>query len=91
MLKYFIKTLNIHSYTMAATIIKGIILPAGWDKKGKVQRLAVATQQEEEFLVEDIRQIKKLKPFLRREVEILGILGVNNNKKIIDVRKVNPK
>lgn len=76
---------------MAATIIKGIILPAGWDKRGKVQLLAVATQQEEEFLVEDIRQIKKLKPFLRREVEILGILGAKNNKKIIDVRKIKPK
>ena len=43
---------------MATTIIKGIVVPASWDENGGALALAVATQHEEEYLIEDIGHIK---------------------------------
>ena len=76
---------------MPNILIRGIVIPAGWDKKGNVRALAIATRHEEEHLVEDAGQIKRLTPLLRQEVEILGVLRSVSGRKIIDIRKVNPK
>jgi len=67
--------------------VEGIILPASWDKKGNVVDLAIATRNEEEYLITDRDQVARLKPLLRQEVEIRGILQTQEGKRIIRVKK----
>ena len=54
--------------------IEGLIIPAGWDNKGNVVDLAIATRDETEYLITDNDRVAELKPLLRQEVEIRGIL-----------------
>jgi hypothetical protein len=67
--------------------LEGIILPASWDNKGNVVDLAIATRDEEEYLITDKDQVARLKPLLRQEVEIKGILRTQEGKRIIRVKK----
>lgn len=67
--------------------IEGLLIPAGWDNKGKVIDLAIATQNEQEYLITDKDQVKRLKLFLRQEVEIKGILQTKEGKRFIQVKK----
>ena len=69
--------------------IKGLIVPASWDNKGNVVDLAIATQDEEEYLITDKDQVAKLKQLLRQEVEIKGILQTKEGKRIIQVKRFN--
>ena len=65
--------------------IEGIIIPANWDKHGNVVDLAIATREEEEYLITDQDQVDRLKPLLRQEVEIRGILQTKKGRKVIKV------
>ena len=67
--------------------IEGIIIPANWDNNGNVIDLAIATRDEEEYLITDKDQIARLKPLLRQEVEIEGITQIQEGKRIIKVKK----
>ena len=67
--------------------IKGLIIPAGWDNKGNVVGLAIATRDETEYLITDNDRVAELKPLLRQEVEIRGILQTKEGKKIIKVKR----
>ena len=67
--------------------IEGIIIPANWDEKGNVVDLAIATSDEKEYLITDKDQVARLKPLLRQEVEIRGILRTNKGRKIIQVKR----
>ena len=67
--------------------IEGIIIPTNWDKKGNVVNLAIATRDEEEYLITDKDQIARLKPLLRQEVEIKGILQTKEGRQIIKVKR----
>lgn len=67
--------------------IEGIIIPANWDNNGNVVDLAIATRDEEEYLITDKDQIARLKPLLRQEVEIEGITQIQKGKMIINVKK----
>ena len=67
--------------------IEGLIIPASWDNKGNVVDLAIATQDEEEYLITDKDQVARLKLFLRQEVEIKGILQTKEGKRIIKVKR----
>jgi hypothetical protein len=67
--------------------IEGIIIPANWDNNGNVVDLAIATRDEEEYLITDKDQIARLKSFLRQEVEIEGITQIQKGKRIIKVKK----
>lgn len=66
--------------------IEGIVIPANWDNNGNVVNLAIATRDEEEYLITDKAQIAKLKPLLRQEVEIKGITQLQEGKRIIEVK-----
>jgi hypothetical protein len=66
--------------------IEGLIIPAGWDNKGNVVDLAIATRDEKEYLITDNDRVAELKPLLRQEVEIRGILQTKEGKKIIKVK-----
>jgi hypothetical protein len=67
--------------------VEGIIIPANWDNNGNVVDLAIATRDEEEYLITDKDQIARLKPLLRQEVEIEGITQIQEGKIIIKVKK----
>lgn len=67
--------------------VEGIIIPANWDNKGNVIDLAIATRNEEEYLITDKDQVAILKPLLRQEVKIRGILGTKDGQRIINVKK----
>ena len=67
--------------------VEGIIIPANWDNKGNVVDLAIATRDEKEYLITDKDQVARLKPLLRQEVEIMGILQTLGGKSIIQVKK----
>ena len=67
--------------------VEGIIIPANWDNKGNVIDLAIATRNEEEYLITDKDQVAILKPLLRQEVKIRGILGTKDGQRIIKVKK----
>jgi hypothetical protein len=67
--------------------IEGIIIPANWDKNGNVVNLAIATRDEEEYLITDQDQVDRLKPLLRQEVEIRGILQSKKGRKFITVTR----
>lgn len=66
--------------------VEGLIVPASWDNKGNVVDLAIATRDETEYLITDIDRVAELKPLLRQEVEIRGILQTKEGKKIIKVK-----
>ena len=66
--------------------IKGLVIPAGWDNNGNVVDLAIATRDEEEYLISGKDQVDRLKSLLRQEVEIKGILQTKEGKKIIQVK-----
>ena len=67
--------------------IEGLIIPASWDSKGNVIGLAIATRDEEEYLIADKDQVDRLKQLLRQEVEIKGILATKEGKRIIKVKR----
>ena len=69
--------------------VEGLIIPAGWDNNGNVVNLAIATRNEEEYLITDKDQVAKLKPLLRQEVEVRGILRTQQGKRIIRVKRFN--
>ena len=68
--------------------IEGIIIPANWDEKGNVVDLAIATSDEKEYLITDKNQVARLKPLLRQEVVIKGILKAKEWKDIISVKRL---
>ena len=67
--------------------LEGIIIPANWDNKGNVVDLAIATRDEEEYLITDKDQVARLKPLLRQEVEIKGTLRTKEGRRIIKVKR----
>ena len=50
--------------------IKGIVIPAAWDQNGKIISLAIATDDEQEYLIETRQIFTKLKSLLREEVVV---------------------
>ena len=66
--------------------IEGLIIPANWDEKGNVVDLAIATSDEKEYLITDKDQVARLKPLLRQEVEVKGILRTREGRRIINVK-----
>ena len=68
------------------TRIKGIVIPAAWDQNGKIISLAIATDDEQEYLIETRQIFTKLKSLLREEVVVTGTIRQTEKNKIIDVK-----
>ena len=68
--------------------ISGIIVPVGWDAKGNITGMAIATHKEEEYFIEDDDKNAILRSFLRQEVKITGVLKSQGRKKIIKIKKI---
>jgi hypothetical protein len=69
--------------------IEGIIIPVRWDEDGNSIGVALATSQEEEFLINmESAMGKKLLEFLQKKVRICGsFTTLDNNQKMITIRK----
>ena len=65
--------------------IKGIVIPVDWDEKGNVVAIALSTNDEEEYQIEDKGKGGELKRLLREEIEINGFLSYEKNIKMIRV------
>ena len=68
--------------------IKGIVIPSDWDSNGNVISLAIATRDEEEYIIENHQKLSNLKQLLRKEVVVNGSIKCRNNYKIINVKSI---
>jgi hypothetical protein len=68
--------------------IKGIVVPTGWDSNGNVISLSIATGNEQEYLIENHRQIANLWTLLRQEVVVIGSIKSRKEHMIIKVAKI---
>ncbi len=73
------------------TIIRGIIIPAGWDEKGNIISIAVSTFDEEIYHIDNDDNGRQLMPFIREEVEIKGTIRYKDGIKKIRVDKHTTK
>ena len=69
-------------------MIKGIVVPTDWDSNGNVISLAIATGDEQEYLIENHRQIANLWTLLRQEVVVTGSIRCRKKRKIIRVAEI---
>lgn len=82
---------NVTSKRQPMISVEGIIIASRWDKQGNIVELAIATRNEEEYLVADEDQVTKLKPLLRKEAQVRGILQTKDGKKTINVAEFSQK
>ena len=69
--------------------IEGIIVPVRWDEDGNPIAVALATSQEEEFLINmKSAKARELLELLQKKVRIAGsIAKLDNHKKMITIRR----
>lgn len=66
--------------------IKGIVIPAAWDQDGNIISLAIATNDEQEYLIDTGQRITNLISLLRQEVVVNGTINQTERHKIIRVK-----
>ncbi|WP_207682176.1 hypothetical protein [Desulfonema magnum] len=68
---------------------KGIVIPAEWDEKGNPTVIAVATHEEQEYLIDkNDEKSDELLEILHQEIELTGVLGKKvKNRRTITVKK----
>ena len=72
-------------------LVKGIVIPAGWDLHGNIVKLAIATGDEQEYLIENHHKIEKLENLLRQEVVVSGLIRDMKEYKAIKVASIRQK
>jgi hypothetical protein len=74
--------------TTGLTTLRGLILPVEWDERGTIRSIAVSTNSEEEYLVDESPLADELLAFLRLRVKVRGsVREKENGKKIITVER----
>lgn len=68
------------------TMIKGLIVPTEWDRKGNVTGIALSGRDEIEYLIDKDRVGKRLLALIREEVEVRGLVREENNRKSIAIK-----
>ena len=66
---------------------RGLILPAGWDPKGNVVNVCLATFDEKEYLIDHDGKEGSLLSHLQKEVEIIGLVREEDGIKIIRIKE----
>ena len=70
------------------TTLRGLVLPVDWDERGNIKSLAVSTNSEEEYLVDENPLADELLAFTRLRVKVRGSVREDENgKKVITVEK----
>lgn len=71
--------------------LSGIIVPSDWDDGGLPIRISIATAEESIVLDADRKILDSLFSHLHDRVEIVGILGVKDDRKSVLVRDFSIK
>jgi hypothetical protein len=66
--------------------IKGIVIPAGWDPNGNIISVAIATDDEQEYIIDTRQKAPKLLSLLRQEVVVTGTIRKTEKNKIIRIK-----
>ncbi len=53
-------------------LIRGLVIPAGWDEKGRVKSVKISAFDETDYEVENGAGSRDLLKLVRREVEVVG-------------------
>lgn len=56
----------------AHSILTGVVLPSKWDKEGRVMRISLNTQDENEYIIDYSGKGKELLNHLRKRIEVEG-------------------
>jgi len=56
----------------ALSILEGVVLPSKWDKEGRVMRISLNTQDENEYIIDYSGKGKELLNHLRKRIEVEG-------------------
>lgn len=67
--------------------IKGILIPVDWDDKGNVIKAAILTANEDEYIVEENEQGKKMLSLMQRVVKVGGVVREEAGNKLIKIEK----
>jgi hypothetical protein len=67
--------------------IKGIIIPAAWDAEGNATKAAISAFNEEEYLIEENGEGKRLLSLMQKVVEVSGVMRQEAGNKILKVEK----
>jgi hypothetical protein len=70
------------------TTIRGIVIPAAWDEKGNVISVAIATYDEEKYLVADNITGRRLMSLLKKNVTVDGVVEDEDTVKTIYAKKI---
>ena len=74
--------------TSGLTTLRGLVLPVDWDERGNITSIAVSTNSEEEYLIDENPFADELLAFTRLRVKVRGFVREDENgKKIITVEK----
>ena len=66
--------------------LTGILVASDWDKENNIVGLSLFTDEEEEFIIENIAEIVDFENFLEKRVEVIGdVINNENGKKYIKV------
>jgi hypothetical protein len=72
--------------TTETITIHGIIIPVAWNEEGDVISVAIATYNEEKYLVENNVKGQQLFSLLRKRVVIDGVLVTRDKIKAIEIK-----
>jgi hypothetical protein len=68
------------------TTVTGVIIPAAWDRDGRVTGVAISTHDEDEYLVKRQAKGTELVRLLQKEVEVTGWAALDQGNKTIVVK-----
>ena len=63
--------------------VRGILMPADWNDQGEVVGIALATNEEKEFIIEG--RTRDFAPHVRKEVEMKGIVKKRHGADVLHV------
>jgi hypothetical protein len=69
-------------------LIPGLLIPVGWDEKGVVNSVAIATFDEDEYIVDNLDDMKDLLCLIRQEILATGFVKEKHGKKYFCVVEV---
>jgi hypothetical protein len=73
-----------HNSENEKVMIRGLIVPSGWDEDGNVTTVAISAFDESVYHIVKDEKGNQLIPFIRKEVEIMGLTkledGINKIK-----------
>jgi hypothetical protein len=67
--------------------IRGLIVPVEWDEDGSVCSIALSTFDEQEYFISSQERGKELLAFIRKEVEVRGLLSRMKNRQALIVEE----